>query len=203
VLQCGDDEPGELLIRARQSGLGVYHGYVDPEATESRLVRSAFREHDVMFRTGDVLRRDRDGFYYFVERRGDSYRFRGENVATAQVERELERVPGVTAAVVTGVEVPGYDGRVGLAGLVYAEGFVLSQLQVLSERLPRSAVPRFVRRLVDLPRTSSLKIRRQALAAEGVHPEHVSDELWVLARGTYIRLTGEIYRDIWDGKLRL
>ena len=203
VQQCRDDEPGELLLRARQSGLGVYHGYVDRKATESRLVRSAFREHDVMFRTGDVLRRDRDGFYYFVERRGDSYRFRGENVSAAQVQRELERIAGVTAAVVAGVEVPGYDGRVGLAALVYGEGFALTQLKVLTERLPRSAVPRFVRRLADLPRTSSLKIRRQALAAEGVDPERVRDELWVLADGTYIRLTSETYRDILAGKLRL
>jgi fatty-acyl-CoA synthase len=201
--ECQVDEPGELLVRARQSGLGVYHGYVDQAATESRLVRSAFREGDALFRTGDVLRRDRDGFYYFVERRGDSYRFRGENVSAALVERELESLAGVQGALVTGVSVPGYEGQAGLAALVWEQGFDVNSLMTLAKRLPRSALPRFVRRLDELPRTASLKPRRRALTAEGVDPERVAAELWVLRGDTYIRLDGAAYRDILSGSLRL
>jgi fatty-acyl-CoA synthase len=201
--ECEVDEPGELLVRARQSGLGVYHGYVDQAATESRLVRSAFRKGDVLFRTGDVLRRDRDGFYYFVERRGDSFRFRGENVSAALVERELESLAGVQAALVAGVAVPGYEGQAGLAALVWADGFDVNSLTTLAQRLPRSALPRFVRRLEELPRTASLKLRRRALAAEGVDPERVSAELWVLDGSAYVPLARETYRDILAGKLRL
>jgi fatty-acyl-CoA synthase len=197
------DEPGELLVRARQSGLGVYHGYVDQVATESRLVRSAFREGDVLFRTGDVLRRDHDGFYYFVERRGDSFRFRGENVSAALVERELEGLAGVRAALVTGVTVPGYEGQAGLAALIWEQGFDVNSLAILAERLPRSALPRFVRRVEELPRTASLKLRRRALAADGVDPERVAAELWVLRGDTYIRLDSAAYRDILSGSLRL
>ncbi len=203
LAECGVDEPGELLVRARQSGLGVYHGYVDSAATESRLVRSGLRNEGVLFRTGDVLRRDRDGFYYFVERSGDSYRFRGENVAVAQVEHELERLVGVRSAVVAGVRVPGYDGRVGLAALEWEPGFQVSSLAALAERLPRSALPRFVRRLEELPRTSSLKVQRRALAAEGVDPEHIAAELWVLRGDAYIPLDSATYRDILTGALRL
>ncbi|HKY37005.1 MAG TPA: AMP-binding protein [Polyangiaceae bacterium] len=203
LAECGVDEPGELLVRARQRGLGVYHGYVDSQATESRLVRSGSRNKGLLFRTGDVLRRDRDGFYYFVERRGDSYRFRGENVAVAQVEHELERLDGVRSAVVTGVQVPGYDGRVGLAALEWEPGFQVSSLTTLSGRLPRSALPRFVRRLEELPRTSSLKVRRRALAAEGVDPERAPAQLWVLQGDTYIPLDSAAYRDILAGNLRL
>jgi fatty-acyl-CoA synthase len=203
LVPCAVDEPGELLVRARKAGLGVYHGYVDGSATEARLVRGAFAEGDAFFRTYDVLRRDRDGFYYFVERGGDSYRFRGENVAVAVVERELSATPGVREALVTGVEVPGYDGRVGLAVLVAEPDFELSALQPLAARLPRSALPRFVRLEKELPRTSSLKLKRRAWAREGVDPARVVGPLWVLLDGHYRPLRAETYRDIVTGKLRL
>jgi fatty-acyl-CoA synthase len=203
LVECGDDEPGELLVRARRSGLGVYHGYVDRDATEERLVRDAFTDGDALFRTFDVLRRDRDGFYYFVERRSDSYRFRGENVSVTQVERELEQLPGVREAVVTGVEVPGYDGRVGLAVVASEPGFDVARLAALAARLPRSALPRFVRVVPELARTSSLKLKRQAWADAGVDPERLSAELWVLLDAHYRRLEPETYRDIVAGKLRL
>jgi fatty-acyl-CoA synthase len=203
LVECADDEPGELLVRARRSGLGVYHGYVDRSASEARLVRDAFADGDVLFRTHDVLRRERDGFYYFVERRGDSYRFRGENVSALQVERELLAVPGVVEALVTGVEVTGYDGRVGLAVVVSEPGFEVAALEVLSSRLPRSALPRFVRLVSALSRTSSLKLKRSAWAEQGVDPERSGGEVWVLIDAHYRRLERETYRDIVSGKLRL
>lgn len=200
LVPCNVDEPGELLVRARQSGLGVYHGYVDGAATEARLVRSALREGDALFRTGDVLRRDRDGFYYFVERRGDGYRFRGENVSAAQVERELESLAGVAAALVGSVALPGYDGRVGVAVIVPSASFDVARLESLRERLPRSALPRFVRLVSELPRTSSLKLKRQV---HSVDPEQVSDALWVLVNGGYQRLDVAAYRDVLAGRVRL
>lgn len=203
LVECADDEPGELLVRARRSGLGVFHGYVDPSATEERLVRNAFQEGDALFRTFDLLRRDRQGFYYFVERRGDSYRFKGENVSVAQVERELEQTPGVLGAAVTGVEVPGYDGRVGLAVVASAPGFDVASLHALATRLPRSALPRFVRLVPELARTASLKLKRRAWAQEGVDPTRVSAELWALVEGRYRRLDAATYRDISAGVLRL
>jgi fatty-acyl-CoA synthase len=203
LYECADDEPGELLVRARKNGIGVYHGYVDQHATEARLVRDAFADGDVMFRTFDVLRRDRDGYYYFVERGGDSYRFRGENVSVTLVERELCRAAGVREAVVTGVDVPGYDGRVGLAVVVGEPSFDVAELEGLAARLPRSALPRFVRRVSELSRTSSLKLKRRAWANEGVDPARVNGELWALVDGRYRLLDTEAYRDIVSGKLRL
>jgi len=204
LCECEVDEPGELLVRARRSGLGVYHGYVDREATEARLVRGAFAPDDALFRTFDILRRDRDGFYYFVERGGDSFRFRSENVPVALVERELLTTPGVLEALVTGVPIPGYDGRVGLAVLVSAPGFDVASLASLASRLPRSALPRFVRVVSELRRTSSLKLQRRSWATDGVDPERVGDgELWVLENERYQRLDTEAYRDIVTGKLRL
>lgn len=201
LVECEVDEPGELLVRARQRGLGVYHGYVEPADTEARLVRSA--RGALLFRTGDILRRDSEGFYYFVERRGDSYRFRGENVSVQLVERELLQLEGVHAALVAGVSVPGYDGLLGLAALVCDANFDVSRLHVLGQRLPKSAVPRFIRLTSELPRTQSLKLRRRSLAAQGVDPERVSDELWVLVEGRYRRLDTGAFRDITSGALRL
>lgn len=203
LVECADDEPGELLVRARRSGIGVYHGYVDKSATEARLVRDAFKPGDALFRTFDVLRRSRDGFYYFVERHGDSYRFRGENVSVAQVERELLTTPGVLGAVVTGVEVAGYDGRVGLAVVATEPGFDVAAFEALATRLPRSAMPRFVRRVPELSRTSSLKLKRRVWATEGVDPERVKSELWVLLDGHFRVLDAVTHRDIIAGKLRL
>jgi fatty-acyl-CoA synthase len=203
LVECDDDEPGELLVRARRSGLGVFHGYVERRATEARLVRDAFVPGDALFRTFDLLRRDRDGFYYFVARRGDSYRFKGENVAVASVERELETLPSVREAVVTGVEVAGYDGRVGLAVLVAEPDFDVARLAALTESLPRSAWPRFVRLVPELNRTASLKLKRSSFANEGVDPTRVDSELWALVEGQYRRLDAETYRDITSGKLRL
>jgi len=203
--ECGTDEPGELMVRARQSGIGVYHGYVDEQASEARLVRGAFKAGDAYFRTFDVLRKDADGFFYFVERGGDSYRFRGENVAVAAVERELQALPGVQDALVTGVELPGYDGRVGLAVLVTETGFDVGLVRRLSERLPKSALPRFVRLVPDLARTHSLKLKRRSWALAGVDPAIVGPELWAWqpADGSYAPLTTEIYADILSGKHRL
>lgn len=200
LVECADDEPGELLVRARERGIGVYHGYVNPADTEARLVRSGA---GVSFRTGDVLRRDRDGFYYFVERRGDSYRFRGENVSVQLVERELSALAGVSAAVVMGVNVPGYDGQVGLAVLVSDADFDPSRVAALSTRLPRSALPRFLRLTNELPRTASLKLKRRELALQGVDPTRLTDALWLWCDGAYVRLTSETYRDILNGKQRL
>jgi fatty-acyl-CoA synthase len=203
LVECDDDEPGELLVRARRSGLGVFHGYVDQSATEARLVRNAFVDGDALFRTFDLLRRDRDGFYYFVERLGDSYRFKGENVSASQVERELETTPGVLGAAVTSVEIAGYDGRVGLAVLASEPGFDVASLQALATRLPRSALPRFVRFVPELARTASLKLKRRAWANEGVDPERVNGELWALVDGRYRRLDAATFRDISAGVLRL
>jgi fatty-acyl-CoA synthase len=202
LVECDPDEPGELLVRARRSGVGVYHGYVDADATEARLVRDAFEPGDALFRTHDVLRRDRDGFYFFVERGGESYRFRGENVSVAQVERELLTVAGVLEAVVTGVEVPGQDGRAGLAALVSEHGFEVARLSALAHRLPRSALPRFVRLLSELPRTATLKLQRRTLASQGFDPAD-AEQIWVLDGAAYRKLDRETHRDIVSGKLRL
>ena len=99
-----------------------YDGYTDREATERKLVRDAFERGDAWFRTGDLLRRDAEGYYYFVDRIGDTFRWKGENVATQEVADVLNGAPGVTETSVYGVQVPGEDGRAGMAAVVLADG---------------------------------------------------------------------------------
>jgi fatty-acyl-CoA synthase len=124
-------------------------------------------------------------------------------VAVTQVERELLALPGVREAVVTGVEVPGHDGRAGLAALVTDVDFEIASLESLARSLPRSALPRFVRLLSELPRTSTLKLRRRALATEGFDPARCGGEIWLLDGARYRRLNAAAHHDIVSGKVRL
>src|SRR5437899_2554999 len=151
---CDADEAGELLGRVAAGGAGMeYDGYTDREATERKLVRDAFEPGDAWFRTGDLLRRDADGYYYFVDRIGDTFRWKGENVATQEVADVLNGAPGVTEANVYGVEVPGEDGRAGMAALVLAGNarFDAAALYAHAERhLPAYARPAFVRLVSEM-----------------------------------------------------
>src|SRR2546425_7562522 len=106
-LPCAADEPGELLGRVVAGGAGMdYDGYTDREASERKLLRDAFAPGDAWFRTGDLLRQDAEGYYYFVDRLGDTFRWNGENVATQEVADVLNGAPGVAETSVYGLEVP-------------------------------------------------------------------------------------------------
>src|SRR5206468_2421744 len=145
-IPCAPGEPGELL--GRVGGAMEYDGYTDRAASERKLVRDAFARGDAWFRTGDLLRQDADGYYYFVDRIGDTFRWKGENVATQEVADVLSGAAGVTEANVYGVAVPGEDGRAGMAALVLAEGarFDGAALYARAEQhLPPYARPAFVR----------------------------------------------------------
>src|SRR5262249_7997723 len=119
---CGSDETGELLGRVGGGNTMEYDGYTDREATERKLVRDAFAPGDAWFRSGALLRRDAEGYYYFVDRVGDTFRWKGENVATQEVADVLNGAPSVTEVNVYGVEMPHADGRAGMAAVVLVEG---------------------------------------------------------------------------------
>src|SRR5262249_58392990 len=138
LVPCDVDEPGELLGRIGRGGAMPYDGYTDPKASEGKVVRNAFEPHDAYFRTGDLLRRDRDGYYYFVDRTGDTFRWKGENVATQEVAEVLNGAPGVSETNEYGVEVPGADGRAGMAAVGLAPGaqFDAGQVYRQAQQLP-------------------------------------------------------------------
>jgi len=207
AVPCAVDEPGELLGRVGHGGGGMeYDGYTDREATERKVVRNVFAPGDAWFRTGDLLRRDADGWYWFVDRIGDTFRWKGENVATQEVADVLNGAPGVTETTVYGVVVPGEDGRAGMAAVVPADGagFDGRAFYAHAERhLPAYARPAFVRLVPEIEVTGTLKQRKQTLAGEGFGPD-VAD-VWVRddAARAYVPLTAERRAALAAGTLRL
>ena len=206
---CDVDEPGELLGRVGGEGAAVdYDGYTDRQATEGKLVRDAFMAGDAWFRTGDLLRRDADGYYYFVDRIGDTFRWKGENVATQEVADVLNAAPGVSETSVYGVVVPGTEGRAGMAAVVLREGadFDGRAFYAHGERhLPGYARPAFVRLVREMDVTGTLKHRKVTLAAEGYDATRVADPLFVRddAARTYVPLTAARLDEIAAGRRRL
>ena len=186
VARCKDGEVGELLGRVG-SGPMPYEGYVDREASERRLVRDAFKRGDAWFRSGDLLRRDSDGWYYFVDRSGDSFRYKGENVATQEVEAVLMAYRGISMANVYGIRLPAVDGRAGMAAITVTPSFCPRELHAhLCAHLPDYAQPLYLRVTEAMSETGTLKMRKVALQADGL--EVASDPLYVRVVDTYRRV---------------
>jgi fatty-acyl-CoA synthase len=206
---CVADEPGEILGKVGLAGSMEYDGYTDREATEKKLVRDAFAPDDAWFRSGDLLRRDSEGYYYFLDRIGDTFRWKGENVATMEVSDRLSSAPGVTEANVFGVTVPGEDGRAGMAAIVLRDGASFDGpgfFAYAEKHLPRYAMPAFVRVLRQaMDVTGTLKQRKLSLVGDGWDPTKTTDALYVRddAGSTYVPLTAERVDSIRRGALRL
>ena len=149
---------------------------------------------------------DDQGFYYFVDRVGDTFRWKGENVATAEVAAALRGFAGVADACVYGVEVPGASGRAGMAAIVPKPGFDLAALRAhLAARLPDYARPVFLRLVADLEVTETFKQKKQSLAADGWDPGQIGDRLYVEDRtaGAYVALDAAAAARIRTGELRV
>ena len=179
-VQCAPGEVGELLGLVNQRDASRnFAGYTDGAATRRKLVRDVAKRGDCWFRTGDLLKADCEGFVYFVDRMGDTFRYKGENVSTAEVGSVVGAACGdaVQHALVYGVPLPGVDGRVGMAALVLAEGVAAAEIgmQSLYEKmegqLPEYAVPRFFRLLASgdgIESTITWKPKKEKLMQEGV-----------------------------------
>jgi fatty-acyl-CoA synthase len=205
--ETGDGEVGEAVGRIDPNDpRSRFDGYSNRAETEKKILRDVFAPGDAWFRTGDLMRRDAHGYFYFVDRTGDTFRWKGENVATSEVAEALSVFPGVKEANVYGVEVPGGEGKAGMAALVTAKAFDLAGLTVyLEKNLPFFARPIFLRFQQEIEVTSTFKQRKIELQKEGFDPAGVSDPLYVreAASGRYVSLTPELYRDICDGKVKL
>lgn len=177
---------GVGLLLAKVTGRTPFDGYTDEAASEAKLVRDGFRTGDVWFDTGDLVR-DQGWFHIaFVDRLGDTFRWKGENVATTEVEAALSASASISQAVVFGVDIPGADGKAGMAAVTLAPGagFDGQELARLAyERLPGYAVPLFIRVVDELETTSTFKSRKVELRKQGYSPDDDTD-LFVLAGRT-------------------
>jgi len=205
-IECTDGEAGEAIGQVDDEAGRRFEGYTQKSETEKKLLRDVFEKGDVWFRTGDLMRRDEHGYFYFVDRIGDTFRWKGENVSTGEVAGALGEVPGITEANVYGVAVPGHDGRAGMAALVVAPAFDVADLgKALEGKLPPYARPLFLRLRPEMEITGTFKLRKVDLVKDGFDPGRVADPLyWFDAEsGRYEPLDAARYRDIVQGKARL
>jgi fatty-acyl-CoA synthase len=208
-IRSGRGEAGEAIgrISSDEGNLaGRFEGYTDAAATEKKILRNVFAPGDAWLRTGDLMRMDDEGFYYFVDRIGDTFRWKGENVSTLEVVGALRACPGVTDATVYGVTVPGAEGRAGMA-LIAADGaFNLDRLTcALAAALPFYARPLFLRIGSSLEITATFKHQKQALVRDGFDPVLITDPLYVFDRekGAYVPLNDAVFAAIASGAVRL
>ncbi|MGH6923731.1 MAG: long-chain-acyl-CoA synthetase [Propylenella sp.] len=207
-IKCAPGEVGEAISKivndpARPSQR--FEGYADPGATEKKILRDAFEDGDRWFRTGDLMKKDELGYYYFVDRLGDTFRWKGENVATSEVSEAITVFPGVKEANVYGVRVPGAEGRVGMAALVIEEELDLDGFrQHMTQQLAVYARPVFLRICREIETTSTFKQRKLDLVREGFDPGATGDPLYFFhpERQSYVVLDETIYGEICGGGVR-
>ncbi|MCA9547102.1 MAG: YcjX family protein, partial [Myxococcales bacterium] len=204
LIPCADGEAGELIGRIGRLPSERFDGYLDPQATAAKILRDGFAEGDAWFRTGDLLRRDADGDYFFVDRVGDTFRWKGENVSTQAVAQALAGAGGVEALAVYGVAVPGQEGRAGMAAVVAQAFDPQAFFAAATGALPPAARPAFVRVVPALPTTSTMKFQTVALKRQGYtdcgdDPVFVRDD----EAGTYAPLTPLALGAVTAGSLRL
>ncbi|MBD0859736.1 long-chain-acyl-CoA synthetase [Gordonia sp. zg691] len=173
---------GTGLLLAQISNRVPVDGYTDSEETEKKIVRDAFKKGDAYFNSGDLVRDQGFAHIAFVDRLGDTFRWKGENVATTQVEGAVDSYEAVAQSVAYGVEVPGTDGRAGMVAVKLREGADLDPIKFaehLFDALPAYAVPLFVRVVDDFEQTSTFKNRKVELRKEG-YADADSERLHVL-----------------------
>lgn len=182
-------ETGELLGKISAKAQARFEGYSDADATEKKILRNVLESGDAWMRTGDLVRQDAEGFFYFVDRIGDTFRWKGENVATTEVAEALTACSDVLEASVYGVAVPGAEGKAGMAALTVAADFDLDTLhRELSAALPAYARPMFLRLCSEIGVTETFKQKKSVLATEGYDPSRVADPIYLDAGKSYVRL---------------
>jgi fatty-acyl-CoA synthase len=205
-IECAADEVGEVIGKISAEPGRTFDGYSTKADTEKKVLRDVFAVGDRWFRTGDLMRRDAQGYFYFVDRVGDTFRWKGENVATSEVAEALGVVAGIKESIVYGVAVPGTDGRAGMAALVTTSGFDIRKLAIeLSTALPAYARPVFIRLLPEIEVTGTFKQRKVDLVKAGFDPSQIHEPLFWFDPETqrYEPLRHDVYAAIVSGKVKL
>lgn len=205
---CAEARVGEIGEAIGLIGDDIRHdfsGYADKAASEKKILTDVFAKGDRWFRTGDLMRQDKEGYFYFIDRIGDTYRWKGENVSTSEVEQRLTDAPGVKEVIAYGVSVPGADGKAGMVTIITEGRFsVKAFADYADEQLPHYARPVFVRLAKTLETTGTFKYRKVDLVSDGFDPKQVDGTVYVRGGKTgYQKLTPALYDQILSGELRL
>uniref|UniRef100_A0A8C1X642 Very long-chain fatty acid transport protein n=1 Tax=Cyprinus carpio TaxID=7962 RepID=A0A8C1X642_CYPCA len=207
-IPCGPGEPGQLVGRIIQNDpLRRFDGYVNQSATNKKVAHDVFKKGDSAYLSGDVLVMDDYGYMYFKDRTGDTFRWKGENVSTTEVEGTLSRLLDMKDVVVYGVEVPGAEGKAGMAAIADPDHStdLVKFSRDLEKALPPYARPVFLRFLPEVNKTGTFKFQKTDMRREGFDPSVVSDKLCFLdcTKGQYVELNVELHRSIVSGKQKL
>ena len=204
-IEAAPGEIGECIGHIASDARSNFTGYADKAATEKKILHDVFDKGDAWFRTGDLMRSDGDGYLYFIDRIGDTFRWKGENVATSEVAERLAGVPGVLEVNVYGVPIHGMDGKAGMAALVVEDPFDLATLADYVDReLPGYARPVFVRLQKQIETTGTFKYRKMDLVNEGFDLTLTKDPLYFRDPGKgYVKLTKALHAKIISGSFKL
>ncbi|MGC2618180.1 MAG: hypothetical protein WA414_04010, partial [Acidobacteriaceae bacterium] len=206
---CGPNQPGEAIGRMTEdpSAIGSrFEGYTDAQASETKILRNVFAAGDAWIRTGDLMRKDERGFFYFVDRLGDTFRWKGENVATTEVANAICAFPGVQHASVYGVTVPKTEGRAGMAAVVADYAIDLAAFRRhLMRYLPSYARPVFLRFCRNAELTGTFKYSKTELVRQAFDPMATSDPVYFDSpeSESFQRLDAALYQRIRLGRIRL
>jgi fatty-acyl-CoA synthase len=208
-IRCATDEIGEAIGRigqdSRHTG-GDFEGYTDAGESQQKILRNVFAHGDAWYRTGDLMRMDAGGFLYFIDRIGDTFRWKGENVATTEVAAAIAAFPGIREANVYGVGVPGTEGAAGMAAIVADGELNLGEFhRYVMRALPSYARPLFLRLTDQIAATATFKPRKNDLQREGFDPAATSDPIYFAdpAKKTFARLDDKLYARIQAREIRL
>jgi fatty-acyl-CoA synthase len=207
--RCAPNESGEVIgriVKDPSKPGNRFEGYAAESQNENKILHDVFKKGDAWFRTGDLMRKDARGYFYFVDRVGDTFRWKGENVSTSEVAEAINVFPGIQDANVYGVGVPGYDGRAGMAAIVAIETLDLAALHAhLSANLPDYARPLFLRVQKQIDVTGTFKQKKVDLVREGFDPAVNADPIYFNdpQAKRFVRLDAGLHRRIEQGEVRL
>jgi fatty-acyl-CoA synthase len=208
-IKCPPDEVGEVISQILDDPSKPsqrFEGYADKAATDKKILQDVFEKGDAWFRTGDLMRKDAHGYFYFIDRTGDTFRWKGENVATSEVSEALTVFPGVKEANVYGVAVPGMDGRAGMVALATEDGIDLEGFHThIEQQLPGYARPIFLRIQDHIDATGTFKQRKVDLVKDGFDPGKISDPIYFAdpQKNAFVPLDAALCQKINAGKIRL
>uniref|UniRef100_A0A0N5AR79 Very long-chain fatty acid transport protein n=1 Tax=Syphacia muris TaxID=451379 RepID=A0A0N5AR79_9BILA len=204
---CKPGELGEVVGVIRESDILLrFEGYVDSNDTAKKIIRNCFAKGDAVFTSGDLIYWDEYGYFFFKDRRGDTFRWKGENVSTTEVESVFTPLKSIADVAVYGVQIPGKEGRAGMASVVLCDG--VNQEEMISEistgvyrSLPNYAIPVFLRVCERFDRTGTFKLKKVKLQKEGYDLKTCNDAIffWDSSLAKYRVLDAELQRAIDSG----
>jgi fatty-acyl-CoA synthase len=208
-VRCATGEAGEAIGRIHDGAAHAaaeFEGYTDAAASQKKILRDVFERGDAWYRTGDLMRADAGGYFYFVDRIGDTFRWKGENVASCEVAAAIAAFPGISEATVYGVPIPGTEGAAGMAALVVDGALDLAEMrQHLARALPAYARPLFLRIQNSIAVTATFKHQKTDLVRQGFDPAASGDAIYFddPSQQAYVRLEDALFERIKAGAVRL